>query len=298
MATTSDYLKLHFIVFLWGFTAILGKLITLPPVEMVLYRTFIAAVGVAGIMILRKHRFKINPGDILRLALTGFIVAIHWITFFGSARVANVSVSLVGFATASLWTAFLEPLSHRKKIKGFEVMLGLFVIVGIFIIFSFEYSYRVGFMVGILSGLMAAVFSVINAKMIQRVGAVTITFYEMSGAFLGILLFLPFYKSYWATDGVLQLNASWLDWIYISVLAIVCTVYAFSVMVELMQRISVFFIQLTINLEPLYGILMAILIFKDKEKMNVNFYIGAIIILSAVLLYPLLKRKFDKKIHS
>jgi len=294
MATTGDYIKIHFIVFLWGFTAILGKLITIPAVEMVLYRTIVAAMGMALVMVFKKDVFKIAPGDILLLILTGFIVSAHWITFFGAARLSNVSVSLVGFATASLWTAILEPLSSRKKVKGYEVVLGSVVIVGIIIIFTFDFHYKLGFLVGIISGLLVSVFSIINSKAIKRINAYSITFYEMLGASLGTALFLPFYQQYMATDGQLHLTPTALDWFYIAILAIVCTVYAFTVMVEVMKRVSVFFIQLTVNLEPIYGIIMALLIFQEKEKMKGNFYLGTLVILSAVLLYPYLKRRFDK----
>ena len=294
MATTGDYLKLHFIVFLWGFTAILGKLIITPSVEMVFYRCLLATLGMFVIMLYSGNKFQIGRADVIRLLLTGIIVSVHWISFFASARVSNVSVSLVGFATASLWTSFIEPLSFGRKIKPMEVCLGSFVLIGIAIIFSFDFQYKLGFLLGILSGLTAAIFSVINSKMVKRVEVSAITFYEMAGACLAIALFFPLYKLSWAADGMLSLSPSLMDWLYIGILAFVCTVYAFSVMVELMKRVSVFLIQLTINLEPLYGIIMAVILFKEKEKMNVNFYIGTIIILSAVISYPLLKRKFAK----
>ena len=293
MASTGDYIRMHFIVFLWGFTAILGKLITIPPVEMVFYRTLLAAGGMAVVMLFVKGRFRVSFPDGIRLILIGFIVAIHWITFFGSARLANVSVSLVGFATASLWTALLEPLSNKKKINTIEVILGLLVIVGIVTIFSFDFRYKLGFVVGIISGFMASTFSVLNAKLIRRIDANTITLYEMTGAAIGILLFLPFYKTYWASDHTLQLHATAMDWVYMSILAFVCTVYAYTAAVELMKRVSVFFIQLTINMEPLYGMIMAIMVFGETEKMSLKFYIGAIIILMTVISYPFLRRKFE-----
>jgi len=298
MATTGDYIKMHFLVFLWGFTAILGKLITIPAVEMVFLRTVVATMGIALVILFRRDAFKINKGDAIVLIFTGFIVAAHWITFFGSARISNVSVSLVGFATTSLWTAFLEPLSKGEKIKGYEVVLGCLVIVGIVIIFSFDFQYQLGFLVAILSGILASVFSIITSKIAKRISPYSITFYEMFGAAFGILLFLPFYQEYLATDGQLHLIPTYLDWFYIAILALVCTVYAFTAMVEIMKRVSVFFIQLTVNLEPIYGIIMALIIFQDKEKMKGNFYLGTLVILSAVLLYPYLKRKFDKTLFS
>lgn len=293
MVTTADYLRLHFIVFLWGFTAILGMKISLPPVEMIFFRTLLSAIGLGIIVMAGRVSLDVTRKDLLGMIFTGALVAIHWIAFFGSARLSNVSVSLVGFATASLWTSFIEPLSQGKKVKAFEVFLGLCVIAGIVIVFSFQHSFRAGFLVAIFSGLMAAVFSVINARYAVRIDSRTITFYEMAGAAISTALFFPLYARYWASDGVLKLAPTTEDWLYLLVLAGVCTVYAFTVMVQLMKRVSVFFIQLTINLEPVYGILMALLIFKETERMDLRFYLGTAIIIGSVLAYPFLRRRYS-----
>lgn len=294
IATTADYFKLHFIVFLWGFTAILGVLISIPSVEMVMYRTLLAAAGLAGLIFFTKNSFYVSKHDLIKLLATGLIVGLHWITFFASAKVSNASVSLVGFATGSLWTAFLEPLLGRKKIKGFEVMLGLVVIFGLYIIFSFDFRYPLGLFLGIVSGFTIALFSVFNGKFVQRVHPYAITFYEMIGAFLCTLIFLPIYKYTWAIDNTLQLNPTLIDWLYIAILSFVCSVYAYSAAVELLKRLSVFFVQLSMNLEPFYGIIMAVLILGDREKMQISFYTGTAIILLAVLTYPIINRRFSK----
>ena len=224
------------------------------------------------------------------MILVGFIVAAHWLSFFASGKVGNASVSLVGFATASLWTAFLEPLFKRKSIQSFEVFLGVVVILGLYIIFSHDFEYPLGLLLGIGAGLTSALFSVMNAKLVSRHRPFTITFFEMIGAFLGTLLFLPFYRTFLTPDGILHLIPTLQDWLLIAVLSLVCTVYAFSVMVDLMKRISVFLIQLTLNLEPVYGILLAVLILGEKEKMSWNFYGGTSVILLAVLSYPFIKK--------
>jgi drug/metabolite transporter (DMT)-like permease len=296
MATGTDYFKLHFIVFLWGFSAILGKLVSLPAVEMVFYRTILAAVGMGIVMLATKGTFEVSKSSLIKLILIGFIVAFHWVAFFGSARVANVSVSLVGFATNSLWAALLEPWFNRNRIKKFELMLGLIVLFGLYVIFSFDFQYRLGLFLGVLAGFTSALFSVFNAKMVRHVPAYTITFYEMIGAFVGLTLFFPAYKFTWAPGGVLHLLPSTMDWIYIALLAGVCSVYAYSTAVELMKKISVFMIQLALNLEPVYGIVMAVLIFGSEEKMGANFYVGALIIMTAVVLYPMLKKRHDRTI--
>lgn len=292
IATTTDYIKLHFIVFLWGFTAILGLLISIPAVELVLYRTLLASIGLVILISISKASFRISSSDLIKVIATGFIVGIHWIAFFGSAKVSNASVSLVGFATGSLWTAFLEPVFGRKKIKPFEVILGMVVVVGLYIIFSFDFKYPLGLMLGIASGFTIALFSVFNAKFVTRMHPYTISLYEMIGAFLCTLIFLPFYKNTWAVDHQLHLAPTTLDWFYISILSFVCSVYAYSVGVELLKRLSVFFVQLTSNLEPVYGIVMAVLIFGETEHMENEFYLGTAIIIGAVISYPFLKEKF------
>ena len=166
--------------------------------------------------------------ELNKLILIGFIVALHWVAFFGSARVANVSVSLVGFATNSLWAALLEPWFNRNRVKKFELLLGLVVIFGLYIILSFDFQYKLGLFFGIVAGFTSALFSVLNAKLVRRVPAFTITFYEMIGVFMGLIIFLPVYKSLWATNSILRLMPSAMDWVYIAILAGVCSVYAYS----------------------------------------------------------------------
>jgi len=290
MASIQDYVKLHFLVFLWGFTAILGKLISIPAVEMVFYRTILAAGGMAVLMLALRKSFSLGNRDIIKLLLTGSIVALHWLTFFASGRISNPSTSLVGFATCSLWAALLEPLANGKPIKGLEVGLGVVVIGGLAVIFSFSFQYPMGLLLGIVSGFTIAIFAVINSEMVKRHDAYTITFYEMCGAALTIALFFPIYLKTWSPTGELVMNPSWIDWLWLGVLAFVCTVYAYAASIQLMKRLSVFTIQLTLNLEPVYGIVLALLIFQEREVMSIGFYAGTLIILSAVFVYPAMKR--------
>ncbi|MEP5611469.1 MAG: DMT family transporter [Cyclobacteriaceae bacterium] len=289
-----DYLHLHFIVLIWGFTAILGLVIDMPPVEMVFYRTLIATFGVFIVIKVMGKSFKIGKRTDYWIILgTGGLIAIHWITFFLSARVSNVSVCLAGLATGSLWTAFIEPLSVGRKIKGYEVLLSVVAFMGIGVIFNVEFDYLAGLLLSLLSAFMAASFSVINSKLTQKYDPYVITFYEMIGACISIALFFPFYGTYYA-DG-LQLTGSLMDFFYLIILAVICTVYAHSASVELMKRMSVFSINLTINLEPVYGIILALLIFGESEEMSSGFYLGTGLILASVLLYPLLNKRFKQK---
>ncbi len=296
--TTADYLKLHFIVFLWGFTAILGKFITLPAVEMVLLRTLLAAFGMVVVMGILGHSFKIESGDLIKVLLTGSVVAFHWLTFFYSARIANVSVSLIGLATGALWASFIEPFANKTKVNPLEVLLGLIVIAGLAFILTFNIQYKLGLVLAILSGLGTAGFTVINSKLIKRVSAHAITLYEMVGAAITIAVMLPVYRTYFTPDNQLHFEATLLDWICLTTLGWVCVVYTFTESVNLMKRISAFFIQLTINLEPLYGMVMAVIFFKEHHQMNLNFYIGSTIILSAVIIYPFIKKRMYKETNS
>jgi len=297
-ASVGDYIKLHFIVFLFGFTAILGKLVSLPSVEMVFYRTLLASIGMAALILFTNKSFVVpSLRDFWKLILTGLIVAIHWLTFFGSGRLANPSVSLVGFATCSFWAALIEPIAKKQKIRPMEVGLGIAVLIGLYIIFSFDFNYPLGLLLAIASGLTAAIFSVINSKMVTRISSYTITFYEMVSACIGILIFFPFYKQY-ISEGELRLMPTAVDWIYLAILGWLCSVYAYSQMIDLSKKMSVFFIQLALNLEPVYGIALALLIFGEQEVMGWSFYVGTLIILAAVALYPVLKRKFEHHFNS
>jgi drug/metabolite transporter (DMT)-like permease len=296
MASSKDYLRLHFIVFLWGFSAILGKLISLPTPEMVVYRAILAVAGMGLVMYFSKQTFKVSVRDLGILFLIGILVSLHWLAFFGSGRVANVSVSLVGFATNSLWAAFLEPWFNRERIKKYQVFLGLIVLSGLYIIFSFNFQYKLGLALGVFAGFSSALFSVFNSRMVKRVSSYAITFYEMIGVFAGALLFLPIYQTFWAPDHAIHLVPQGWDWLYLVLLAGGCSVYAYTVAVELMKRVSVFMIQLCLNLEPLYGMAMAVVLFPATEKMPPNFYIGTLVILCAVISYPLMKKRFEKTV--
>ncbi|WP_338762315.1 DMT family transporter [Bernardetia sp. ABR2-2B] len=318
-ASIFDYLKLHSIVLIWGVTAILGKWVTIPAVETVLYRTLISAIVLA--FFVKKNEWKISSKFIFQLLFTGMIVGAHWITFFAAAKVANVSICLVGLSTASLWTAFIEPVFNKKKVKLYEVFLGLVIIGGLYVIMKadLENDMILGLILGVISAILAALFSTINGKLTHLAEPNTITVLEMSGASIGIILFLPFYSVYFTgTEGidiVLKNNTVYFqegEWFFdvinsiylntdivmIFALAIICTVYTYSVSIELLRRMTVFVTNLTINLEPVYGIVLAAIFFNEHEKMDSSFYIGAAIILLSVLSYPIFNytnKKIKKK---
>ncbi|MFD2786932.1 DMT family transporter [Hymenobacter rubripertinctus] len=295
-----DYLRLHFIVLLWGFTAILGKLISVPPVELVFWRTALASLGLLALLVVRRRPWRIPVADVLRLLGVGAIVAAHWIAFFLAARLSSVSVSLAGMATLALWTSLLEPLVLWRKVRGYEVALGLLTMVGLYIVSQAELDQLLGLGVAIISAGLSALFSVLNSKLVQQHPPLRLTLYEMLGACLSIALFFPVYSHYFTAGKGLQLALSGYDWLWLLLLAGVCTVYAFSASVELMKRISAFVVNLTINLEPVYGILLAVGMYTlhvsgfEEEKLSPGFYAGTLIILLSVLIHPVLDR-WDKR---
>jgi drug/metabolite transporter (DMT)-like permease len=184
---------------------------------------------------------------------------------------------------------------NKTKIKAFEVVLGLIVIIGLYVIFSFEFNHALGLTMAVISAFLSALFSVINGKFTKKHNPYIITFYEMLGAWLGTVLFLPFYQIYFTQGAGINLIPTGIDWLWLAILGIICTVYAFSVSVEIMKRISAFVVNLTVNLEPVYGIVLAVLIFKEKEQMQPAFYVGTLIILLSVLAYPLLNKMHKRK---
>ncbi|MDH5380046.1 MAG: EamA family transporter [Cyclobacteriaceae bacterium] len=291
---SKDLAKMHFLVIIWGFTAILGQLISIPPVEVVFYRTLLAATGLFIILIWKKESLSVKWNEVIKLMGIGALIAVHWIFFFAAARVSTVSVCLAGMATTSLFTSFTEPIIFKRRVYFHEVFLGLVIIAGLYVIFHFEFDHALGLIYALLSAFLAALFSVLNAKVSHRHSHIYITFYEMVGAFFSILLFIPFYSIYF-TDSGLQLVPENLDWLWLFLLAGVCTVYAYSQWVEIMKRLTAFATSLIINLEPVYGIVLALIIFGEKEKMDFGFYIGTAIILLSVFLYPVLNKIHRRK---
>ncbi len=294
-STFKDFAKLHFIVFLWGFTAILGNEMTISSADVVMFRTGLAALVLGIYMSLTNKSLRFDWRVLGQFGITGIIIAAHWFLFFESARVSTVSVCLAGMATTSFWTSLVEPLVNRRKVNITEIILGLIVIVGLYVIFRFEFNHALGLTLAVVSAFLAALFAVINAKLVKQHSEYGLTFWEMLAAFIGITIFVPFYKSFFLEQAATYSMPNTRDWGLLLILAVVCTVYAFSTSVELMKRISAFAVNLTVNLEPVYGIIMAVILYGEKEQMSNGFYYGTLIILGAVLSYPFLRKRQRKK---
>ena len=292
--TLKSYLHLHFLVLIWGFTAIVGLMVSISPIALVFYRPLFAAIGLAVVMLVRKKHFKVTGGDLRRMFFVGCILSAHWMLFFAAARVSTVSVCLAGMATTSLWTSLIEPLVNRRPVRILEVGLGILAFAGLYVVFKFEFNHALGLGLALASAVLAAMFTVANSRLVQRVNAFTITFYEMIGATLFSMLFLIVaeFKG-WNNNMPVLPKAN--DWIWILFLAWICTVYASTMATQLMKQFSAYLINLTINLEPVYGIALAFFYFGEKERMTEGFYFGTLLILLAVLLYPLLNGRIFQK---
>lgn len=291
-ASLTDYFQLHFIVLIWGFTAILGKLLQpLDPSAVVLFRTLLAVFGLGIVLTVRRQNLRVSTVDVWKLLGTGGLIGLHWVLFFLAARLSNVSVCLAGMATSSLWASVLEPLLLRRRVRPIEVALGGAVMAGLYLIFRFEFDKVVGLSVAVGAAMLSALFTIINSRFTHKYDALVISFYEMAGALLGaVILWLLTWQLTGEEAGtvVQYVPQTGMQWLWLLVLSLVCTVYAYTVGVSLLRKFSAYLAILTVNLEPVYGILLALLIFGDTEHMTSGFYIGTLVILIAVLAYPFL----------
>ena len=278
------FLQLHAAIFLAGFTGILGRLIELNEVLLVWYRMMFAAFALLLITIITKKIIKLHFSEMLRLIGIGGIVALHWVFFYGSIKYSNVSVSLVCFSAIGFFSALLDPLLSKRKFEWIELLLGLMVIIGIYLMFHFDPHFRTGILFGMISSLLAAIFPILNKKMMDKHQPETITFYEMSGGFFLLTLLLPFYLAFFPTQYLLP---SISDLIWLLVLSLFCTVLAFNLSVRSLTKISPFTVNLSFNLEPVYGIALAFIYFKEYEEVGIPFYIGIAIIFLTVVLQTL-----------
>jgi len=302
-----DQLSLHFIVFIWGFTAILGRYISIDALSLVFNRTALTSVAIAGYMLWKKRPFGASTKELWFMALCGILIAVHWITFFGAIKIANVSITLAGVSTGALFSALLNPILNKGKLDPIELALGAIVVVGIVIVFYEEpnaasiknyawagytlTNYQLGLLIALFSASLSASFSILNKQLVARYPLpVQVTFWELSFAFVGVALYDLIAGSHnpmtlWATTGN--------DWWFLAVLSLLCA-YPFIKSVELLKRLSPFSVMLAINLEPVYGILLAALLFGAEENMNPQFYLGVLIILGTVIANGIIKAQKRK----
>ncbi|WP_372370288.1 DMT family transporter [Candidatus Uabimicrobium sp. HlEnr_7] len=273
-----NHLYLHGIVFVWGFTGILGKLISLDHIFLVWYRMFIAFCGLA-LFVWWKSK-KVDIPHKFKLFGVGFIIALHWILFFAAIKVSNVSVALVCMSSTPFFTAFLQPLFLKTRLILYEVFLGLFAIFGLYLIFEFEAQFMWGIIFAVCSAFLAAVFTIINSCYIQKHSSLSISLYEMLGGFIAITIYIIVMYLFNFIPEIPLPNFS--DTFYLLVLGLICTSMAFVISIEIMKEISPYTVTISINMEPIYAILLAVAIFGETETMTSGFYLGAAIIFATV----------------
>lgn len=285
-AKVKSYLQLHFIVFIWGFTAVIGALISLDALPLVWFRMSIAVAIIWLYAYIKKLSIQLPKKAVIAFLFAGLVIALHWLTFFKAIKVANVSVTLACLSTGAFFTSLLEPIFFSRKIIWYEVLFGLFVVGGLYLIFRFEGDYMYGIVLALTSAFLSALFSTINGIYASKYNPTIISLYELFGGVFFLSIYLLFTGSFTPDFFVVSLT----DWIWLFVLGSICTAYAFIVSVDIMKFLSPYTVMLTINLEPVYGIIIALLVFNEKEKMSWTFYVGAAIILTMVILNGILKK--------
>ncbi|WP_339700919.1 DMT family transporter [uncultured Marixanthomonas sp.] len=284
-------LHLHGIVFIWGFTAVLGALISIDAIPLVWIRMLLASGFILLFVLLKKEKLRFSVKTLSRFFLAGFIIALHWLCFFGAIKESNVSVTLAIMSTGAFFASLLEPLFYRRKIIGYEVFFGIIVISGLYLIFNVETDYIWGIGLALASSFLGAVFTIINGALVVKHKASVISLYELFFGGLCITAYLAFQGK--ITSELFQLSTN--DWLLLLLLASVCTAYAFLASVHVMKWISPYTVMLTVNLEPVYGIILALLILGDSEHMKTEFYYGAVIIIVTVIANGIIKNRLQRK---
>lgn len=281
-----NYLHLHFLVFIAGFTAILGKLISVNAVSLVWFRMVFASILMIAYVKLFKVKLQITKKELIKLCIAGVIIALHWITFYGAIKVANISIALAMFSTGAFFASLLEPIFYKRRIIPYEILFGIVVIIGIYLIVQSEIQHIEGMILGVVSAFLSSLFAVLNGKFLEQHSATKISFYEFISGVVFITIYIAFFGEGFSSS-FFSISAS--DIMFLLILASVCTAYAFIASVHVMRFISPYTVVLTYNLEPIYGIILALILFPETEIMSSSFYIGAFIILGVVLTNGIIK---------
>ncbi len=277
----SALIRLHTAVFLWGFTGVLGRLISLNEGWLVWWRMFITAVSLWIIFFFGGKIQKVSARNFIKIASIGTMLSLHWLLFYGSIKYANVSIALTCLATTGLLSAIVEPLFFRRRIDTKELLLGTFAFAGIVIIYFSNLQFSVGIYIGLLSSLATVIVSVLNKKIVGGYTPQVITLYQLTGGFLGLTILMPLYN--FLLHSNIQYPQSW-DWLWLFILAICCTVLTFILYIGALKKVSAFTLNLTLTLEPVYGIILAFAVFHENKYLSQYFYVGFGLILIAVFL--------------
>jgi drug/metabolite transporter (DMT)-like permease len=286
-----SYLNLHLIVFIWGFTAILGALITIKADALVWYRMLFAAVFLFLFILFKKESFRIPVKEFFKLIFVGLLIAVHWIFFFQAIHVSNVSITLAVFSLGAFLASILEPIFYGRKVLWYEVFFGLIIIAALAMILKVEINYFEGILYALVSIIIGVLFTLMNGKLIEKHEPSVITFYEFLAGVFFISIYFSMTQKFNADFFILSTS----DWVYLLILSSVCTAYAFTASVKVMRILSPYTVMLTTSLEPVYGIILAFFIIGGKEKMSVEFYIGAVLIVITVILNGIFKHYLSNK---
>ncbi|MEZ5046297.1 MAG: EamA family transporter [Chitinophagaceae bacterium] len=275
-------LKMHVAVFLWGFTGVLGKAISLSEFPLVWYRTLLTSLIFLVILWYRKELKWVSAKELKRFCLIGSIIAIHWVAFYGSIKYANASIALVCLATAGIFTALLEPFFLKSKFNIKEMWIGMVALFGMYCIYHFEFRYATGILLGLIASLLSSVFTLMNKKIISDYPVRLVAFYEIGSGYLFLTLLLPLFIYYAPQVRFLPTN---LDWLWLWVLSLCCTVWGQSLALSALKKLSPFTTVLMVNLEPVYGIILAILIFQENKELGIGFVLGIVLIFLSVAIH-------------
>jgi drug/metabolite transporter (DMT)-like permease len=285
--------QMHLAVLLWGITAVLGRAIDLSAPVLVWYRMLMTALFMAGILYYRKGWVPVEKNDRSRLFSIGLLIAVHWVAFYGSIKFSNASVALVCLSTASIFTPLLDQFINKTKHKPAELLLGLLAMAGVYLIYRVQELYALGVLFGVIAALLSSWFTVLNKKIAHKYPARTMVFYEMSAGWLLITLLVPLQVMF--SPEPVDLMPTNYVWLWLVVLSLCCTVWAQSLALNALKHISSFTSSLSLNLEPVYGIILAFIFFKEYEMLRPEFYMGLTLILSSVLIQMVMLLKPGKK---
>ncbi|MFN8310741.1 MAG: DMT family transporter [Chitinophagales bacterium] len=286
------YIFMHLSILLWGFTGVLGRAIQLNEALLVWYRLIIALLSMGLFIGFSAHRFEIARRDASRLIGVGVILVTHWVCFYGSIKYSNVSITLSMLASSSLFTAIMEPLVTRSRFKWMEILLSVIGMAGIWIIFQFETRYVTGILLGLAASFLGCFINIFNRPLVNKYPPVLVSFYEIGAGFILLTILLPVYLHFVPAN---KLFPTTTDWLLLTILAVACTHVTLVLSLAALRQLSAFTLNLSINLEPVYGIALAFFFYKENRELHPNFYIGGALILLSVILHGLLAWRETRK---
>jgi drug/metabolite transporter (DMT)-like permease len=288
-SVTKHHLLLHLIVFIWGWSPILGREISVQALQLVWFRIGMTVIAIGIYNLYIKQAYQLTRVQLIQLIATGGVIAYHWFCFYNAIKISNVSVTLTAFATGTLFTSITEPVFYKRKVLWYEILFGLIIIAAIGMIFQVETRYTWGIVYGVLAAFTSSLFTVWNGILVRSIPSPVISLVELSGGFVCLSFYLLFTGEF--TPGFFQLSLH--DVLFLILFSIVGTAFPFIASTGLLKKLSPFTVTLTVNLETVYGIIIAYLLWKKSEQMTMQFYIATVIILGVIILNAVLKTKLQ-----